>query len=72
VTAAIPHYFLLDQALQPGDSGSLVRLANGGEGLGLYIGELTTPSGLRGLCQGLDQLDTLFTRLGKGPGFYEE
>jgi hypothetical protein len=70
-TAALPHYFLLDQPLQPGDSGSLVRLSGQGFGLGLYIGSLATPEGPRGLCQGLDQLGRLFRLEGRSSGFYE-
>lgn len=71
-TAAIPHVFLLDQALQPGDSGSLVRLAGGGAALGLYVGSLATSTGAKGFCQGLHQLDVLFTRAGHSRGLYEE
>lgn len=71
-TAAIPHGFLLDQPLQPGDSGSLVRLAGGGAALGLYVGSLATSTGARGFCQGLHQLDVLFTKAGHSSGLYEE
>ena len=71
-TAAIPHYFLTDTPLRPGDSGSLLRLRAGGPGVGLYIGELTTPLGARGLCQSLHQLDRLFQKHGYSTGFYEE
>jgi hypothetical protein len=72
ITAAIPHVLILDKPLQPGDSGSLVRLDGGGDALGIYIGSLPTPSGARGLCQGLDQLDRLYTTSGRSGGFYLE
>jgi hypothetical protein len=72
VTAAIPHVFILDNPLQPGDSGSLVRLAGAGDALGIYIGKLPTPGGARGLCQGLDQLDRLYAASGWSGGFYVE
>lgn len=71
-TSAVPHTFLLDQPLQEGDSGSLVRHRNGGYGLGLYIGELRTSEGPRGLCQGLFQLESLFRFEGHCEGFYKE
>lgn len=73
ITAAIPHYFLIDRPLQNGDSGSLVRLSGGGgDALGLYVGSLATSGGARGLCQGLYQLDRLFTAAGQSSGLYEE
>lgn len=71
-TSAVPHTFLLDRPLQEGDSGSLVRHRNGGHGLGLYIGELKTSEGPRGLCQGLFQLESLFHFEGHCEGFYKE
>jgi hypothetical protein len=71
-TAAIPHLFLLDQPLQSGDSGSLVRLTSAGHALGIYIGALPTSRGMCGLCQGLHQLDRLFTNAGSSSGLYVE
>jgi hypothetical protein len=70
--ASIPHLFLLDRPLKLGDSGALVRLLGGGSALGLYMGELATSTGPRGLCQGLHQLDALLTHDGFSRGFYEE
>ena len=72
VTAAVPHCFLLNQPLQSGDSGSLVRLHGRGEALGLYVGALATSTGPRGFCQGLHQLDRLFSAARQSEGFYEE
>jgi hypothetical protein len=71
-TSAVPHTFLLDRPLQDGDSGSLVRHRTGGHGVGLYIGELNTSEGPRGLCQGLFQLESLFRFEGHCEGFYKE
>jgi hypothetical protein len=64
-TAAVPHLFTLDRPLKPGDSGSLVVDQRSGAGVGLYVGELKTPGGPVGLCQGLFQLETLFSPAGK-------
>ncbi len=71
-TSAIPHSFLLDRPLERGDSGSLVRLSGPREALGLYVGSLFTSRGPRGFCQGLDQIDRLFSAEGNSHGFYEE
>lgn len=71
-TSAVPHTFLLDRPLEEGDSGSLVRYLYGGHGVGLYVGELKTPEGPRGLCQGLFQLEFLFRFEDRCEGFYKE
>lgn len=73
ITAANPHLFVLDRPLVPGDSGSLIRVAEGGPALGIYIGSLKTPDGPAGLCQGLHQVQRLAEEEREGfEGFYEE
>ena len=59
-TSRAPHLIWLDEPLQPGDSGSLVRDVDG-RAIGMYLGlHDTVERGPLGLCQGLMQLNELF------------
>lgn len=53
----LPIRLFLEQAAQPGDSGALVPDASG-TGIGLYMGEVANPAGVReGVCQHLGQIE---------------
>jgi hypothetical protein len=51
-----PHRAIIDRGFARGDSGSLARDSGGGDGIGIYIGDVHPPGGsTRGACQLLEQ-----------------
>jgi len=56
-----PHRAIIDLGFAPGDSGSLVRDSQAGDGIGIYIGDVHPPGGpVQGACQLLEQVTAEF------------
>jgi hypothetical protein len=56
-----PHRAIIDRAFASGDSGSLARDSGGGDGIGIYIGNVHPPGGSTyGACQLLEQVTMEF------------